>query len=96
MADNRCVCCGEIIPEGMIACPNCLVASRGMPDDEIENEDEVMDSIFKYLKAEQQAEAEGKKEFMCPLCGGKAWWLRSGFNGHRHSRCTRCGFYVGE
>lgn len=21
--DNRCVCCGEIIPEGMIACPTC-------------------------------------------------------------------------
>jgi hypothetical protein len=26
--DNRCVCCGEIIPEGMIACPNCLVVSK--------------------------------------------------------------------
>ena len=25
MADNKCVCCGAIIPEGMIACPNCLV-----------------------------------------------------------------------
>jgi hypothetical protein len=28
VADNRCVCCGEIIPEGMIACPNCLVVSK--------------------------------------------------------------------
>ena len=28
MSDNRCVCCGEIIPEGMIACPNCLVVSK--------------------------------------------------------------------
>ena len=28
MNDNRCVCCGEIIPEGMIACPNCLVVSK--------------------------------------------------------------------
>ena len=28
MADNRCICCGEIIPEGMIACPNCLVVSK--------------------------------------------------------------------
>lgn len=27
--DNRCICCGEIIPEGMLTCPNCLVASRG-------------------------------------------------------------------
>lgn len=21
--DNRCVCCGEIIPEGRMVCPNC-------------------------------------------------------------------------
>lgn len=28
MSENRCVCCGEIIPEGMIACPNCLVVSK--------------------------------------------------------------------
>ena len=26
--DNRCICCGEIIPEGLIACPNCLVSKR--------------------------------------------------------------------
>jgi hypothetical protein len=25
---DRCICCGEIIPEGMLACPNCLVASK--------------------------------------------------------------------
>ena len=24
MADNRCVCCGAIIPEGRMACPSCL------------------------------------------------------------------------
>ena len=26
--EDRCICCGEIIPEGMMACPNCLVASK--------------------------------------------------------------------
>jgi predicted nucleic acid-binding Zn ribbon protein len=25
---DRCVCCGEIIPEGTMACPNCLVVSK--------------------------------------------------------------------
>jgi hypothetical protein len=25
---NRCVCCGAIIPEGLIACHNCLVVSN--------------------------------------------------------------------
>lgn len=28
MSEDRCVSCGEIIPEGMIACPNCLVVSK--------------------------------------------------------------------
>ena len=23
---NTCICCGEIIPEGMMVCPNCMVA----------------------------------------------------------------------
>jgi NMD protein affecting ribosome stability and mRNA decay len=30
MADNRCVCCGDIIPEGMMACPDCLGATKKM------------------------------------------------------------------
>ena len=25
---DRCVCCGEIIPEGRMVCPNCEVASK--------------------------------------------------------------------
>ena len=28
MTENRCVCCGEIIPEGWMACPNCLVVVK--------------------------------------------------------------------
>ena len=23
MTDNRCVCCGDVIPEGRMVCPNC-------------------------------------------------------------------------
>lgn len=26
--DNRCVCCGEIIPEGLLACPGCFYVSQ--------------------------------------------------------------------
>lgn len=26
--EDRCVCCGEIIPEGQMACPHCLVTVR--------------------------------------------------------------------
>lgn len=25
---DRCVCCGEIIPEGQMICPNCLVKTK--------------------------------------------------------------------
>lgn len=28
MEENRCVCCGEIIPEGLQVCPSCLVTAR--------------------------------------------------------------------
>lgn len=28
MSENRCVCCGEIIPEGMQVCFNCVNASQ--------------------------------------------------------------------
>ena len=29
--EDRCVCCGEIIPEGVQVCPKCLVASKYQP-----------------------------------------------------------------
>ena len=32
---TNCLCCGALIPEGMDACPNCLVVSKRF-DDEIE------------------------------------------------------------
>lgn len=25
MTEDRCVCCGAVIPEGRMVCPNCLV-----------------------------------------------------------------------
>lgn len=28
MGENRCVCCGEIIPEGRQACPSCEYKSE--------------------------------------------------------------------
>ena len=29
---DRCICCGEIIPEGRMVCPNCLVAVKESKD----------------------------------------------------------------
>lgn len=28
MGENRCVCCGEIIPEGRQVCPSCEAAAK--------------------------------------------------------------------
>ena len=56
--------------------------------------DEEMDDIFKYLKAQQEAEEQGKEEFTCPICGGQAFWGRSSINNHLHSRCENCGIRV--
>ena len=55
-----------------------------------------MENLFKFLEAEQEAEEKGEKEFICPLCGGKAWWMRSSYNGHKHSGCANCGFRIDE
>ncbi len=26
--ENRCVCCGEVIPEGIMVCPNCMAEKK--------------------------------------------------------------------
>lgn len=28
MNEDRCICCGEIIPEGRMVCPNCLLTVK--------------------------------------------------------------------
>jgi RNA polymerase subunit RPABC4/transcription elongation factor Spt4 len=35
MAEERCICCGEIIPEGRMVCPNCLVSNEGKEKHEL-------------------------------------------------------------
>ena len=62
----------------------------------IMTDDEFMDSIMKYIKAEIEAIEKGEQEFTCPLCGGDAFWVRSPYNGHKHSGCRKCGMKVME
>jgi predicted RNA-binding Zn-ribbon protein involved in translation (DUF1610 family) len=66
-----------------------------MAENEIE-EDSFMRDIFRYLKAEMEAEEKGTHEFTCPLCGGEAFWIRSPYNNHKHSGCKKCGMKVHE
>lgn len=55
-----------------------------------------MDKIVEFLKAQQEAEEKGEYEFVCPICGGKAWWGRAEGNGHLHCGCQGCGIMVCE
>lgn len=33
MTENRCICCGEIIPEGRQVCPSCEAAAKEVTED---------------------------------------------------------------
>ena len=34
MNEDRCVCCGAVIPEGRMVCPNCLLYVKGEQNEE--------------------------------------------------------------
>lgn len=59
-----------------------------------------MDDIFgwtdAFIEAQREAEKEGKNEFICPLCGGDAWWGRAEVNNHLHCGCRKCGYLLME
>ena len=55
---------------------------------------EASKKAIQFWGAQDKAEKEGKEDFICPLCGGKAWWSRSQYNGHIHCGCDSCGFLL--
>lgn len=57
---------------------------------------DIIDKITSFMKAQQEAEQEGRHEFTCPLCGGKAEWGRARDNNHLHCGCKGCGFRIVE
>lgn len=83
MADNRCICCGEIIPEGMIACPNCLVVSKKKE---------------KHLIDVQDCPCDGCKAKPCghpARCVNFALWLNKTVNAVEIPNCDKCAFNNG-
>ena len=48
------------------------------------------DDIFAFLAAVNAAEADGREDFTCPICGGRAHLARSPYNGHRAANCEKC------
>lgn len=53
-----------------------------------------MEDLFAFLKARSEAEDKGEHEFVCPLCGEKAHWERSNYNGHLRAWCEKCDIKV--
>ena len=54
------------------------------------------EEIKKFSEAQEEAEKRGENEFACPLCGGEAFWARSGYNNHLRCGCKKCGFRMTE
>ena len=55
-------------------------------------EEQDIQRMFDFMRAREEAEKNGKKEFTCPLCGGEAWWGRAPSNGHLRCGCRKCRF----
>lgn len=55
---------------------------------------DIYESIELFTKAQEKAEKNNKEEFVCPLCGGEAWWGRAESNNHLHAGCKKCGFRI--
>ena len=56
--------------------------------------DEKLKEVFAFMKAQEDAEKAGEKEFKCPLCGGRAWWDWAKINNRNHLYygCEKCGY----
>lgn len=53
-------------------------------------------SMEALSEAQEEAEKRGKHEFVCPLCGGEAWWFRVPGNKHLRCGCRKCGIRMME
>lgn len=57
-------------------------------------DNEIFGAMAKFAEAQKKAEKAGKEQFVCPLCGGNAWWGRSNINNHLHYGCKDCDYRV--
>lgn len=48
------------------------------------------DDIFAFLAAVNAAKADGREDFTCPICGGRAHLTRSPYDGHITANCEKC------
>lgn len=96
---ETCPCCGAKLVnlyrrEKEWRCRECWEKYDVMTEEE--KDEAIMDSIFTFMKAQQEAEEAGQHEFTCPLCGTTAVWVRSPYNNHLSCGCKGCGFRLME
>lgn len=58
--------------------------------DNQEKPDLEVEKIEKFVHARAMAIDANESAFVCPVCGGTAFWNRSTYNGHLHSWCEKC------
>lgn len=46
------------------------------------------------MEARRMSEEEGKRAFICPICGGACYWIRTA--NHVFVRCEKCGISLRE
>lgn len=89
-----------IIPVLILVSLICLIGEickgiRAIAED-LEDGMKDIDDIFAFLKAVNAAAEEGRKDFVCTICGGSAHLARSEYNGHITAKCDKCKIRVME
>ena len=85
--ENRCVCCGEIIPEGTQYCRYCDYMSNSKDDtyDNIAFEDAVSYRKPMPIAFNGNTNISGQPVFCCPICGNYDVYL------FESNYCWDCG-----
>jgi RNA polymerase subunit RPABC4/transcription elongation factor Spt4 len=68
--EDRCVCCGEIIPEGIIVCPNCEERGNDMTKHDA-SEQAYKNGYSAGYEAGRRS--VGRKSGRCDMCRGRAY-----------------------
>lgn len=56
----------------------------------------MIDPFAFAIEASKDLNPGESKDFICPVCGGKAYAERVKLNGHLHAKCEKCGITVME
>ena len=80
MSEDRCVCCGEVIPEGRMVCPICLAKLKDAPTTLRTMTPEERKKGKWYLR---DTTRYGRLPYVCTVCGREAIYV--------YDFCPNCG-----